>query len=93
MASSLRERRSGPNPLGLSVVRLVGRRAGDLLVEDLDVLDGTPLLDIKPYAGASMYRLETRGGLDGPGERRDRSRAGERLPDAAVSEQRRSTPS
>ena len=38
-----------PNPLGLSIVRLVERRGADLLVEDLDVLDGTPLLDIKPY--------------------------------------------
>ena len=38
-----------PNPLGMSVVRLVGRRGSDLFVKDLDVLDGTPLLDIKPY--------------------------------------------
>ena len=38
-----------PNPLGLSLVRLV-RRAGRILhVEDVDILDGTPLLDIKPY--------------------------------------------
>ena len=38
-----------PNPLGLSIVRVVARRGADLFVEDLDVLDGTPLLDIKPY--------------------------------------------
>jgi tRNA (adenine37-N6)-methyltransferase len=38
-----------PNPIGLSIVRLVERRGRDLLVEDLDVLDCTPLLDIKPY--------------------------------------------
>ncbi len=38
-----------PNPIGISAVRLL-RRAGPLLhVADLDVLDGTPLLDIKPY--------------------------------------------
>ncbi|MFH1908743.1 MAG: tRNA (N6-threonylcarbamoyladenosine(37)-N6)-methyltransferase TrmO [Chloroflexota bacterium] len=38
-----------PNPIGLSVVRLL-RRDGNLLeVEGVDVLDGTPLLDIKPY--------------------------------------------
>jgi tRNA-Thr(GGU) m(6)t(6)A37 methyltransferase TsaA len=38
-----------PNPLGLSVVRLVGRRGPVLHVEGIDVLDGTPLLDLKPY--------------------------------------------
>ncbi len=38
-----------PNPIGLSVVRLV-RIAGPILyVADLDVLNGTPLLDLKPY--------------------------------------------
>jgi tRNA-Thr(GGU) m(6)t(6)A37 methyltransferase TsaA len=38
-----------PNPIGLSVVRLV-RVAGSLLdVEDVDMLDNTPLLDIKPF--------------------------------------------
>ena len=38
-----------PNPIGLSVVRLLGVRGGRLRVQDLDVVDGTPLLDIKPY--------------------------------------------
>jgi tRNA-Thr(GGU) m(6)t(6)A37 methyltransferase TsaA len=38
-----------PNPIGLSVVRLLGRRDTTLEVEGIDVLDGTPLLDIKPY--------------------------------------------
>jgi tRNA-Thr(GGU) m(6)t(6)A37 methyltransferase TsaA len=51
-----------PNPLGLSVARLVERRGADLLVEDLDVLDGTPLLDIKPYVEGFDLRLGTRGG-------------------------------
>lgn len=38
-----------PNPIGLSIVRLL-RRADDILYLDgVDVLDGTPLLDIKPY--------------------------------------------
>lgn len=40
---------SRPNPIGLSVVRLRERRGAELLVADLDILDGTPLLDIKPY--------------------------------------------
>lgn len=38
-----------PNPIGLSVVRLVGVRGCILDVQDVDVVDGTPLLDIKPY--------------------------------------------
>jgi tRNA (adenine37-N6)-methyltransferase len=38
-----------PNPIGLSVVRLIGRKGNTLEVEGVDVLDGTPLLDIKPY--------------------------------------------
>lgn len=38
-----------PNPIGVSVVELVAREGGVLHVRGLDVLDGTPLLDIKPY--------------------------------------------
>ena len=40
---------SRPNPIGLSVVRLVGIENNSLQIEDVDVVDGTPLLDIKPY--------------------------------------------
>jgi len=38
-----------PNPIGLSVVRLLRREGRILHVADLDIIDGTPLLDIKPY--------------------------------------------
>ena len=38
-----------PNPIGLSIVRLLARRENILDIEGVDVLDGTPLLDIKPY--------------------------------------------
>ena len=38
-----------PNPIGLSVVRLLARRENILDIEGVDMLDGTPLLDIKPY--------------------------------------------
>ena len=51
-----------PNPLGLSIVRLMERRGAELLVEDLDMLDGTPLLDIKPYVEGFDLRVGTRGG-------------------------------
>ena len=38
-----------PNPIGLTVVELVERRGNLLTVKGLDAIDGTPLLDIKPY--------------------------------------------
>lgn len=38
-----------PNPIGLSIARLLGISGGTLKIEGADVLDGTPLLDIKPY--------------------------------------------
>ena len=41
-----------PNAIGLSCVRLTGRDGNVLHVEDVDILDKTPLLDIKPYVPA-----------------------------------------
>lgn len=38
-----------PNPIGMSIVRLLGVQGNVLQFADLDILDGTPLLDIKPY--------------------------------------------
>ncbi|HPI97652.1 MAG TPA: tRNA (N6-threonylcarbamoyladenosine(37)-N6)-methyltransferase TrmO [Synergistales bacterium] len=38
-----------PNPIGLSVVRLIELKDNVLIVEDVDIIDGTPLLDIKPF--------------------------------------------
>ncbi len=38
-----------PNPVGLSVVKLLEVEGSTLYIENVDVLDGTPLLDIKPY--------------------------------------------
>ncbi|HDD40007.1 MAG TPA: SAM-dependent methyltransferase, partial [Nitrososphaeria archaeon] len=38
-----------PNPIGISVVRLVKIDGNHVFVRNLDVIDGTPLLDIKPY--------------------------------------------
>ena len=38
-----------PSPLGVSVTKLLRRRANVLWVEGLDAIDGTPILDIKPY--------------------------------------------
>lgn len=41
-----------PNPIGFSVVRLLEISSNTLNVENIDVLDGTPLIDIKPYVPA-----------------------------------------
>jgi len=51
-----------PNPLGFSVVRLVRREGNMLHIEDLDILDGTPLLDLKPYITRFDYRENARCG-------------------------------
>ena len=38
-----------PNPIGLSVVKLNRIKMNRLEIENVDIIDGTPLLDIKPY--------------------------------------------
>ncbi|MFH0784946.1 MAG: tRNA (N6-threonylcarbamoyladenosine(37)-N6)-methyltransferase TrmO [Pseudomonadota bacterium] len=51
-----------PNGIGLSIVELIGREGNVLLLDRVDILDGTPLLDIKPYS-AKFDRLDyTRNG-------------------------------
>ena len=42
---------SRPNPIGLSVVELLGIDGNVLSIKGMDLLDGTPVLDIKPYIG------------------------------------------
>jgi tRNA (adenine37-N6)-methyltransferase len=49
---------SRPNAIGLSVVELVRREVNVLYLDGVDILDGTPLLDIKPYT-ARFDRFET----------------------------------
>jgi tRNA (Thr-GGU) A37 N-methylase len=41
-----------PNAIGLSIVRLHAVKGCEVVIEGVDVLDGTPLLDIKPYVPA-----------------------------------------
>lgn len=52
-----------PNPIGLTVVRLVGRDGPKLQVAGLDMLDGTPILDIKPYLSSIPESTLRRGWL------------------------------
>lgn len=66
---------SRPNAIGLSLVRLIGREGAVLHVEDVDMLDGTPLLDIKPYIGRFDSRPDARcGWQDEIGEEEARAR-------------------
>ena len=58
---------SRPNPLGLTIVRLIERQGRILIVEGVDMYDGTPLLDIKPYVEhGAVGRGGPRGECGGP---------------------------
>jgi tRNA-Thr(GGU) m(6)t(6)A37 methyltransferase TsaA len=52
-----------PNPIGLSSVRLVGIENGELIVSGADVLDGTPIYDIKPYLSFSDSHEDAKNGF------------------------------
>jgi tRNA-Thr(GGU) m(6)t(6)A37 methyltransferase TsaA len=53
-----------PNPIGLSVVRLVKVEGSTLHIEDVDIINGTPLLDIKPYVPEfDVHEVEKTGWL------------------------------
>jgi tRNA-Thr(GGU) m(6)t(6)A37 methyltransferase TsaA len=51
-----------PNPIGLSIVRLLSIQDHVLEIEGVDMLDGTPLLDIKPYVPEFDVRTDVRTG-------------------------------
>jgi tRNA-Thr(GGU) m(6)t(6)A37 methyltransferase TsaA len=52
-----------PNPIGLTVVELLRRENGLLHVRGVDMLDGTPILDIKPYLSSVPSETLRRGWL------------------------------
>jgi tRNA-Thr(GGU) m(6)t(6)A37 methyltransferase TsaA len=52
-----------PNPIGLSVVELIAREGRRLRVRGVDMLDGTPILDIKPYLSSVPESQIRRGWL------------------------------
>ena len=52
-----------PNPIGLTVVELHGREGLELHVRGVDMLDGTPILDIKPYLSSVPQEKLRRGWL------------------------------
>jgi tRNA-Thr(GGU) m(6)t(6)A37 methyltransferase TsaA len=52
-----------PNPIALTVVELIRREGPRLIVRGLDMLDGTPILDIKPYLSSIPPEKLKRGWL------------------------------
>ena len=59
-----------PNPLGLTVVELLGREGSSLHVRGVDMLDGTPILDLKPYLSSIPSEKLRRGWVDEAESRR-----------------------
>jgi tRNA-Thr(GGU) m(6)t(6)A37 methyltransferase TsaA len=51
-----------PNPIGVSVVRLVRRNGRVLHLAEMDMLDGTPLLDVKPFVPKFDHRTNVKVG-------------------------------
>lgn len=52
-----------PNPIGLTIVELLGREGCELRVRGVDMLDGTPILDIKPLLSSIPQEKLRRGWL------------------------------
>lgn len=71
-----------PNPIGLTVVELLRRDGSRLHVRGVDMLDGTPVLDIKPYL-SSIPTGEIRRGWLAEAEERRRSAVGRGRPEPA----------
>jgi tRNA-Thr(GGU) m(6)t(6)A37 methyltransferase TsaA len=60
-----------PNPIGLTVVELLRRDGARLHVKGLDMLNGTPILDIKPYLSSIPAEKLRRGWVDAAEARRE----------------------
>jgi tRNA-Thr(GGU) m(6)t(6)A37 methyltransferase TsaA len=69
-----------PNPIGLSVVRLVKVEGCTLHIVDVDIVDGTPLLDIKPYVPEfDARKVERKGWLSKRADKVYKKKADERF--------------
>lgn len=64
-----------PNPLGLTVVKVIERKKNIIKVSGIDMIEGTPILDIKPYTSRDLKSpiklgwLESRMKKNNPGQR------------------------
>jgi tRNA-Thr(GGU) m(6)t(6)A37 methyltransferase TsaA len=54
-----------PNPIGMTVVQVIGREQNVLRVAGVDMIEGTPILDIKPYTSRDIKRAVKLGWLKG----------------------------
>ncbi|HJR58141.1 MAG TPA: tRNA (N6-threonylcarbamoyladenosine(37)-N6)-methyltransferase TrmO [Vicinamibacterales bacterium] len=63
-----------PNPIGLTVVELLARQGTRLRVRGVDMLDATPIVDIKPYLSSVPVETLRRGWLDEAEQRRQGTR-------------------
>ncbi len=71
---------SRPNPIGLSVVRLLSVEENLLCIENVDIVDGTPLLDIKPHVSKfDHYEVERIGWLASARKKVEETRADSRF--------------
>jgi tRNA-Thr(GGU) m(6)t(6)A37 methyltransferase TsaA len=61
-----------PNPIALTVVELLGREGPRLRVRGVDMLDGSPILDLKPYLSSVAPERLRRGWLEEAEQRRKR---------------------
>jgi tRNA-Thr(GGU) m(6)t(6)A37 methyltransferase TsaA len=69
-----------PNPIGFSIVRLIEVKGTTLVIEDVDILDGTPLHDLKPYVPAfDSFPDASAGWLEQAAHRAESVRSDERF--------------
>ena len=69
-----------PNPIGLSTVKLLGIEGTVLHIENVDIVDGTPLLDIKPYVPQfDHHEVERTGWLENSKENVKEKRSDDRF--------------
>ncbi len=72
-----------PNHIGMSVLRLVKREDNELVLEGMDILDGTPILDIKPYLHRFDVRSDATNGWVAAVDEQDAQRLGRRISNEA----------
>ena len=69
-----------PNPIGISIVKLIKIKDNILTIENLDMLDGTPVLDIKPYIPKYEFISEVKNGwVDGIQQKAENTKSDSRF--------------